>query len=218
MGILPPAPAIFGLPCGCSPARFWDATRQLACGPKLQQSGAGRRLPHTVSANSQPRDRVYDASTLIPKRPVARLHPPPFRPASNTSENAAVVCPLQQSLTLPWAAKRVTGITVPDNLRRVTPERFPPSNLAPILHRRPAPRIIPAIPLKPPSGIVGVYPAFFHPHLQRYACPNAIIVERAIRLARGQLRMGEPRIRKLAAAIGHILSAKHPKLEHLSGS
>lgn len=74
-----------------------------------------------------------------------------------------IVCPVQQSLPLPRAAKRITGLAVHFYLIDVATKCLPALDLPSVFLRHPPAHVIPAVPLKPPARIIVMKPAFEAP-------------------------------------------------------
>jgi hypothetical protein len=70
-----------------------------------------------------------------------------------------IVCPVQQSLPLPRAAKRVTGLAVRFDLIDVATKCLPALDLPSVFLRHPPAHVIAAVPLKPPARIIIMKPA-----------------------------------------------------------
>jgi hypothetical protein len=74
-----------------------------------------------------------------------------------------IVCPVQQSLPLPRAAKRITGLAVHFDLIDVATKCLPALDLPSVFFRHSPAHVIAAVPLKPPARIIVVKPAFEAP-------------------------------------------------------
>jgi hypothetical protein len=129
---------------------------------------------------------------------------------------SAVICPIQQCLPLFRPATRIILFTVLSDLRGMSYHRFPPFDLTFVIRASPA-HIIPAIPLKPPSGIFMINPAFFPPDGQRLGSIDAEVIQLGIMAFMTKLCVRKPLFGKLIPAIGHVLAAEHPHLQHLFG-
>jgi len=92
--------------------------------------------------------------------------------------------------------------------------RLPPHNLAFVIKATSSHKV-PAIPLKPTPRIGGVNPAFPAPNLKWLRCVHTEVIKLRIVSFVTKLRLQEPTLRILSFAIGHILAAKYPQLEHL---
>ena len=90
----------------------------------------------------------------------------------------------------------------------------PAANLPLVVGAAP-PHIVPAVPLKPASRVLRMDPAFSPPLAQRLGCVDAEIVELRIVPRRAEFCSGEPRRRKLIAAIRHVFAAEDAEMEHL---
>src|SRR5262245_6644670 len=136
-------------------------------------------------ARQQDRDRgdeldTGNQSSGDTSHPVLRLAPdtevPRLRASALTLQFAAVVSPVQECLALTLAAGRICRLAILSDLRNVPFHGSPASDLAGILGGRAAAHIVTAIPLKPATGIVWMYPTFAPPHRQRLAGIDAEIV------------------------------------------
>ncbi len=74
-----------------------------------------------------------------------------------------IVCPVQQSLPLPRAAKQITGLAVRFDLIDVAAKCLPALDLPFVFVRHPPTHVIAAVPLKPPARIIVMKPAFEAP-------------------------------------------------------
>ena len=83
-------------------------------------------------------------------------------PQPHGSKLAAVVSPVQKSLPLSWTARPVTPVTGLCELAYMPPHFFPAFDL-PLIIGTPAPHIIPAIPLEPPTRVLLIKPTLLHP-------------------------------------------------------
>jgi hypothetical protein len=149
---------------------------------------------------------------------VRRQRRPPTHPAAllaSPSNPPAVICPVQQSLALSFSTQQVTRLTMSPDLRDVPPHRLPARDLTPILMRHAAAHGVAAIPLKPPTRVIGMYPSLSLPDRQRLASVDAEIVQRRIAPVRRQPDAGKPTGGKFVAAIGHVLAAEYAEGEHL---
>ena len=106
---------------------------------------------------------------------------------------------------------------MPPHLCGVATKRPPSADLPLIFARNPAAREVAAIPLKPPPGVTWMDPSLGPPDRQGSTCFDSKIIERAVWRAFRQLRLREPRSRKLVTAISHVDAAKDAQLEHFSG-
>src|ERR1044071_7791113 len=93
-----------------------------------------------------------------------------------TSNLAAVVCPVQQSLALSRPTCWVARIAVALDLCDVPPDGLPSFNLPRVFLRNPPPHVVAAVPLKPASRIVRMDPAFATPQRERLAGINTEVV------------------------------------------
>ena len=59
-----------------------------------------------------------------------------------------------------------------------------------------------------------MYPALPAPHRKRLAGGNAKKIHACVGLFRGELGSGEPALRKLIPAVGHVFSTEHAKAQH----
>jgi hypothetical protein len=137
-------------------------------------------------------------------------------PAADLPSNlAAIVGPVQQSLTLTRAANWVAGLAMPSNLRDVPADRLPALDLARIFGRHAATHVVATIPLEPAAWIVEMYPAFVPPDRQGLTSIDSEIIKRWIGTGRRQSRVRKPARGKFVAAISHVLSAEDAEGEHL---
>jgi hypothetical protein len=134
---------------------------------------------------------------------------------SQPSNLSAVIGPMQERLSLPFAAAEITRLAMPFDLTDVPADRVPTPDLTPIFVWHPAAHVIAAIPLEPTARVVRVDPSLPAPNRQRLAGIHAEEVERAVSMPYGQLGPGEPAFRKLLARICHVLTAKHAKPKQL---
>jgi hypothetical protein len=121
---------------------------------------------------------------------------------------------MQQRLTLTPAASEIAMFAVLLQLRDVTSSGAPTSDLTQIIFM-PAPTVIPAIPLEPAARIIRMDPTLAPPLRERLRRDHAKKIQRSTRPIRRKLGPSEPARRKFLATIGHVLPAKHAKLEHL---
>ena len=80
--------------------------------------------------------------------------------------------------------------------------------------RQAAPHVITAVPLEPATRIIPVQPTFPAPERQGLTCVNSEEIQLEVPSLWRELRPSEPTLRKLAAAVGHLLAAKHAEPEH----
>jgi hypothetical protein len=86
--------------------------------------------------------------------------------------------------------------------------RLPTPNLAFILAGQPAAQEIAAVPLKPPAGIVRIYPAFGSPDAEWLAGTHAKKIQTRITPGRN-LGRSEPFFGEFVRAIGHVLAPEY---------
>lgn len=122
---------------------------------------------------------------------------------------------MKQSLTLPPSTRHITHPTIVPHLGYVSYYRFPSFYLSLVFFWNSSPHIIAAIPLKPSSRIIFVYPPILFPYRKWLRGIHTKIVKLWIMLFRTQFCLSKPRCRKFIFAIGHILTTKHPELKHL---
>ena len=84
---------------------------------------------------------------------------------------------MKKGLSLAFAAGLVAGLAVKFDLPDVSSHCLPPPDLSMVFLRCTAAHIISAIPLKPASRIVGVYPSVLAPDGQWLAGIDAEVVE-----------------------------------------
>ena len=77
---------------------------------------------------------------------------------------SAVIGPVQQRLSLSWAAGLIARLTIASDLLDVAANSLPASNLPAVLFWHTPTHIIPAVPLKPSARVVGMNPAVLAPH------------------------------------------------------
>src|SRR5262249_35458642 len=104
----------------------------------------------------------------------------------------AVVRPVQQRLALALAAQEIARLAVALDLAHVATDRLPAPDLAAVLVRHAAPHVVAAVPLEPAARIIAMDPALAAPLRQRLARVDAEEIERAVALARRELRADEP--------------------------
>lgn len=124
---------------------------------------------------------------------------------------------MQQGLTLPWATMHIPWPAVMCNLPDMPPDHFPSFDLTCIFLWNTSPHIVSAIPLKPPSRIILIYPSFCFPYRKRLTGIDAKIIERCVVFFVTKLCAGKPACGKFTRAVSHVLTAKHPKLKKLFG-
>src|SRR5512145_1300904 len=78
--------------------------------------------------------------------------------SSKTSEDAAVIRPVQHCLALPPPAVDVSLVAMLPNGRDVPRDATPPPDLSRIV-ARPAAHVVPAVPLEPAARVMPVDPA-----------------------------------------------------------
>src|SRR5215472_15560055 len=110
--------------------------------------------------------------------PLGRKAPRSIRTVS--SNLAAVIGPVQQSLTLTWPARWIARLAVLLYLRDMPPDCLPALDLTGVLLRHAAAHVVAAVPLEPAARIVGVNPAFITPDRQRLASVNTKIIYGAV--------------------------------------
>ena len=128
-----------------------------------------------------------------------------------------VVSPVQQGLPLARPAKRITWLTVLSDLCDVSSKRLPALDLARVLLGNAPSHVITAIPLKPATRIVRMYPTLSTPFRQWLAGVHTEVIERTVPARWRQLSPRKPTGRKFVAAIGQILAAEDAQFEHLLG-
>src|SRR4029077_5937884 len=77
---------------------------------------------------------------------------------SKVLDHPAVIGPVQQSLPLPWTAKRIARLAVHFDLFDVATKRLPALDLPSVLFQHPPAHVIAAVPLKPPARIIVMNP------------------------------------------------------------
>jgi hypothetical protein len=132
-----------------------------------------------------------------------------------SSNLAAVIGPVQQSLTLTWSARWIARLAVSPDLRDVPSDCLPALDLACILVRHPSTHVVAAVPVEPATWIVGMNPTLFAPNGQRLAGIDTKEIQRAVAAGGRELGVREPARWKFISAIRHVLSAEHPECEHL---
>src|SRR5262249_55225410 len=137
--------------------------------------------------------------------------------AFSASNVSAVVSPMQQRLSLAFAAHEIARLAMPLDLADVAAHRLPSPDLATILVGQAAAHVIATIPLEPAARIVGMQPSLVAPDRERLAGVDAEVVERAVAAAVGKLGGGKPAARKFALGVGHVLAAEDAEREHLLG-
>src|SRR5215212_3610673 len=120
---------------------------------------------------------------------------------------------MQERLPLPASTVKVTGCAMPSELGDVAGHRLPSPDLAGIVRPSPA-HVIAAIPLEPAPRIVWMDPSLAAPVRERLGRIDTEVVDGGVVECRAQLGVVEPAIRKLAAAIGHVLAAEDAQCEH----
>src|SRR5687767_15610883 len=95
------------------------------------------------------------------------------------SDPAAVIGPVQDSLSLPATAVKIARLAVADDLRHMPADRPPSSNL-PRIVGRPAAHVVAAIPLKPSARILRPDPTVVPPHGQRLRSVDAKVIQLGI--------------------------------------
>lgn len=94
--------------------------------------------------------------------------------------------------------------------------RFPSPDLTFVI-RTSSSDVVPAIPLKPSSGVFRINPAFRPPNRQRLGSVDPEEIQRRVVTFRTKPRIPEPASGKLIDAIGHVFAAENPHFEHLHG-
>lgn len=92
--------------------------------------------------------------------------------------------------------------------------RPPPLDLSLVIFMPPA-HVVPAIPLKPPTWIIGVNPAFLLPIGEWFRSLDLEEIQVPVMSFRAQLRIFKPLPRKLVDAICHVFPAENPHCQHL---
>ncbi len=136
--------------------------------------------------------------------------------ARSPSNFPRIVGPVEQRLSLLGAAGEVAGAAVFLNLGEMAANGPPAADL-PLVVRTAAAQIVAAVPLKPAPRIIGVYPTLGPPHGQRLRGVDPKEIQIRIVPVRAELGLLKPILRKLFAAIGHVLPAKHAEPQHLLG-
>lgn len=121
---------------------------------------------------------------------------------------------MEKSLALTRPACEISAPAIMPYLGDVTTDRLPAPNLTDILLGHPPSKIVPTVPLKPASRIVGMYPALPSPDGQRLRSLHLEKIQTGVLVFHGKLGASEPRFRKLFPAIGQILATEHAKGEH----
>ena len=123
---------------------------------------------------------------------------------------------MEQSLPLPWAARPVAGPAILSNLRDMSADSAPSSDL-PLVVLAAAASIVPAIPLEPAARVFMINPALLAPNREWLRRIHAEEIKRRFVLLPTKIRFLEPARGKLLGAIRHVLSTEDAELEHLFG-
>jgi hypothetical protein len=123
---------------------------------------------------------------------------------------------MEQSLPLPWAARPVAGPAILSNLRDMSADSAPSSDLPLVILAAPA-SIVPAIPLEPAARVFMINPALLAPNRERLRRIHAEEIKRRFVSLPTKIRFLEPARGKLLGAIRHVLSPEDAELEHLFG-
>jgi hypothetical protein len=124
---------------------------------------------------------------------------------------------MQKRLALAPAAHWIARLAMPSDLRHMTLHGFPALDLAGIFLGHAPTHVVPTIPLKPATRIVGMNPSLIAPGRERLTGIDAEVVKRAVAPTVGKLGAGKPAARKFAAGISHVLAAEDAKREHFLG-
>ncbi len=175
--------------------------------------------PHlTPKTAFEPQIRTTSGRTPLPSRHLSwsdpHACPYTIHSLALRSYGPAVICPLQEGLSLDGPARQVSLPAVLLELGNVTLHGLPPLDLAFVVFRPPA-QIVPAVPLKPSPRILGVDPPLLNPIRKGLRCGYLEVVQRRIRTHGRKLGPLEPRRGELLTTVGHVLSTKDTQRQHL---
>lgn len=123
---------------------------------------------------------------------------------------------MQERLALPRPAIEVERPAIPPDLRDVSANGAPASNL-PLVIRTAASRKVSAVPLEPSARVLAIDPALPAPNRKRLRRVHPKVIERGIVTLGTELGEAKPVLRKLRHAVGHVAATEHAELEKLLG-
>lgn len=90
-----------------------------------------------------------------------------------------------------------------------------PSFYLSIVIGAPSTHIVPAVPLEPPSRVIGMNPPLFPPVGQRFRGIDAEEIQFGDMTFMTESRIDKPILRELACAVSHIFPTENTKFKHL---